>query len=196
MRAPGTDPALPTAGTGEYDWRGFLPFAGHAQAINPPSGLLLNWNNKPAADVGSADSNFAYGSVHRVELLRPALAARRKHTLAGVTGAMNAAATQDLHATDAWPAIRAVLRTGTAPSARAEAAVGLVDSWWGARASRLDRELDGTIDDPGAAVMDAAWPRLADAVMSPVLGPLVDRLARLTARSDDPAPNGSSFISG
>ncbi len=196
MRAPGTDPALPTAGTGEYDWRGFLPFAGHAQAINPPSGLLLNWNNKPAADVGSADSNFAYGSVHRVELLRPALAARRKHTLAGVTGAMNAAATQDLRATDAWPAIRAVLRTGTAPSARAEAAVGLVDSWRGAGASRLDRELDGKIDDPGAAVMDAAWPRLADAVMSPVLGPLVDRLARLTARSDDPAPNGSSFISG
>ncbi len=124
LRAPGTDPALPTAGTGEYDWRGFLPLAGHAQVVNPPSGLILNWNNKPAADVGSADSNFAYGSVHRVELLRPALAARRKHTLAGVTGAMNAAATQDLRATDVWPAVRAVLRTGNAPSARAEAAVG------------------------------------------------------------------------
>ena len=113
LRAPGTDPALPTVGTGEYDWRGFLPFAAHAQAVNPPSGLILNWNNKPAADVGSADSNFAYGSVQRVELLRPALAARRKHTLAGVTGAMNAAATQDLRATDVWPAIRAVLRAGT-----------------------------------------------------------------------------------
>jgi len=196
LRAPGTDPALPTGGTGEYDWRGFLPFAGHAQAINPPSGLILNWNNKSAADVGSADSNFAYGSVHRVELLRPALAARRKHTLAGVTGAMNAAATQDLRATDVWPAIRAVLRTGSAPSARAEAAVGLVDSWRVAGSSRLDRDLDGKIDEPGAAVLDAAWPRLADAVMSPVLGPLVDRLALLMGRSDDPGPNGSAYISG
>ncbi len=196
LRAPGTDPALPTVGTGEYDWRGFLPFAAHAQAVNPPSGLILNWNNKPAADVGSADSNFAYGSVHRVELLRPALAARRKHTLAGVTGAMNAAATQDLRTTDVWPAIRAVLRTGSAPSARAEAAVGLVDAWRGAGSTRLDRDLDGKIDDPGAAVLDAAWPRLADAVMSPVLGPLVDRLARLMGRSDDPGAGGSAYISG
>ena len=24
VRAPGTDPALPTAGTGEYDWKGYL----------------------------------------------------------------------------------------------------------------------------------------------------------------------------
>ena len=196
LRAPGTDPSLPTVGTGEYDWRGFLPFAAHAQAVNPPSGLILNWNNKPAADVGSADSNFAYGSVHRVELLRPALAARRKHTLAGVTGAMNAAATQDLRTTDVWPAIRAVLRTGNAPSARAEAAVGLVDAWRGAGSSRLDRDLDGKIDDPGAAVLDAAWPRLADAVMSPVLGPLVDRLARLMGRSDNPGAGGSAYISG
>ena len=31
------------------------------QAIDPPSGVILNWNNKPAADVGAADSNFAYG---------------------------------------------------------------------------------------------------------------------------------------
>ena len=59
-----------------------------------------------------------------------------------------------------WPVIRAVLQTGPAPSARAEAAAALLDGWRGAGSSRLDRELDGKIDDPGAAVMDAAWPRL------------------------------------
>ena len=196
LRAPGTDPALPTSGTGDSDWRGFLPFAGHARAINPPSGLILNWNNKPAADVGSADSNFAYGSVHRVELLRDTLGTKRKFSLAGVTGTMNAAATQDLRAMEVWPAIRAVLRTGTAPSARAEAAVSLVDAWRGVGASRLDRDLDGKIDDPGAAVLDAAWPLIGDAVMSPVLGPLVDRLARLMGRSNDAGPGGSAYISG
>ena len=44
--------------------------------------------------------------------------------------------------------------------------------------------------------MDAAWPRIADAVMAPVLGPLVDRLALLHGRSDDAGPSGSSYISG
>ncbi|MBM2822650.1 MAG: peptidase penicillin amidase, partial [Thermoleophilia bacterium] len=89
VRAAGTDPALPTLGTGDYDWRGFLPFAGHARGINPPSGVILNWNNKPAADVGAADSNFSYGSVHRVDLLTSAVAGRKKHTLVSVTAAMN-----------------------------------------------------------------------------------------------------------
>jgi acyl-homoserine lactone acylase PvdQ len=196
IRAAGTDSALPTIGTGEYDWRGFVPFAGHARAINPPSGLILNWNNRPAANVGAADSNFSYGSVHRVDLLRLAITGRKKHSLATLTGAMNKAATQDLRNVRVWPAIRNVLLTGGAPSARAEAAAGLLESWRSAGSSRLDRDLDGSIDDPGAAVMDAAWPRLADAVIAPVLGPLVDRLATLHGRSDDAGPGGSAYISG
>jgi len=52
------------------------------------------------------------------------------------------------------------------------------------------------VDDPGAAVMDAAWPRIADAVMAPVLGPLLVRLASLHGRSDDAGPGGSSYIAG
>jgi acyl-homoserine lactone acylase PvdQ len=196
IRAAGTDPALPTVGNGDYDWRGFVPFAGHAQGINPATGAILNWNNRPAANVGAGDSNFAYGSVHRNDLLRAAVAGRKKHSLATLTGAMNKAATQDLRAVRVWPIIRAVLQTGPAPSARAEAAAGLLDSWRVAGSSRLDRGLDGKVDDPGAAVLDAAWPRLADAVMSPVFGPLVGRLAALHGRSDDPSPGGSSYISG
>jgi hypothetical protein len=45
-------------------------------------------------------------------------------------------------------------------------------------------------------VLDAAWLRIADAVMAPVLGPLVPRLAALHGRSDDPGPGGSAYISG
>ena len=60
-------------------WRGFVPFAGHARAIDPPSAHDLNWNNRPAASVGAADSNFSYGSVHRVDLLAPP-SRRKKHS--------------------------------------------------------------------------------------------------------------------
>jgi acyl-homoserine lactone acylase PvdQ len=196
IRAPGTDSALPTVGTGDFEWRGFLPFARHAQGINPPSGAILNWNNRPAADVGAADSNFSYGSVHRVDLLRAAVAGRRRHSLATLTGAMSKAATQDLRVARVWPTIRAVLQTGPAPSARAEAAATLLDGWRTNGSSRLDRDGDGRIDDPGAAVMDVAWPRLADAVMRPVLGPLVDRLAQLHGRSEDAGPDGSAYLYG
>jgi acyl-homoserine lactone acylase PvdQ len=196
VRAPDTDPALPTVGTGEFDWRGYVPFSDHAQAVDPPSGVILNWNNRPAGGVGAADSNFGYGSVQRVDLLRAAVAGRKKHTLATLTGSMNKAATQDLRVARVWPAIHAVLQTGTAPSTRAEAAAGLLDSWGAAGSSRIDEDLDGKIDNPGAAVMDAAWPRLADAVLRPVLGPLVSRLAALIPPSDDANPDGSAYSAG
>src|SRR4029078_5960517 len=145
LRAPVPERALPTLATDDYDWRGFVPFAGHAQGINPSSGVIVNWNNRPAPNVGAADSNFSYGSVHRVDLLRSAVASRRKHTLATLTGAMNKAATQDLRVVRVWPIIKAVLQTGSAPSARAEAAAGLLDDWRLNGSSRLDRDLDGRV---------------------------------------------------
>lgn len=196
LRSPGTDPGLPTRGTGEYDWRGFLSFAGHPQAVNPPSGVILNWNNKPAGGFGAADSDFSHGSVHRVELLVGEIAKRRVHTLASVTAALNAAATRDLRVVQVWPAIKAVLDTGPAPSARAEVAASLVSAWRAAGGSRLDRDVDGRVDAPGAAILDAAWPGLADAVLGPILGPLVDRLAAVHPRSEDPGPRGSAYLDG
>ena len=59
IRAPGTDPSLPTIGTGEYDWRGFLTAKAHPQTINPASGAILDWNSKPAIGWGAADDNWS-----------------------------------------------------------------------------------------------------------------------------------------
>ena len=72
----------------------------------------------------------------------------------------------------------------------------VLQAWRRPGGSRLDRDLDGKIDDPGAAIMDAAWPKLADAVLRPVLGPLVDQLAQLMPRDDAPNPGGSSYLTG
>jgi acyl-homoserine lactone acylase PvdQ len=194
IRARGVDPSLPTLGTGRYDWRGFLPLRRHPHAINPRSGLLLNWNNKPAPGWGASDSDFAYGAAHRVELFR---GFGRRMRLPGVASIMNRAATEDMRVVELWPSIARVLASGPAPSARARAAAALVSAWRTRGSSRLDSDLDGKVDDPGAAVIDAAWPHIPDAVLRPVLGrSLTVAFGRLYARSADPGPGGDAFGAG
>lgn len=196
VRPAGVDPQLPTVGTGEFEWQGFAPPSAHAQAIDPSTGFIVNWNQRPAHGYGAADDNWAFGSVHRVDLLAMGVAAKKKHTVASVVSLMNKAATQDLRAVRLLPTIAAVLKGGAAPSARAQQMLGLMEAWAAKGASRLDRDLDGKVDDPGAAIMDAAWSKLANAATAPVLGALTERLAALMDRDDAPGPGGSSYISG
>jgi acyl-homoserine lactone acylase PvdQ len=196
VRAAGADGSLPTVGTGEYEWRGFLPARSHPQVVNPSSGAILNWNNKPATGFAASDDNWSFGSVQRVDLLRPGIAARRKHSLATVVSTMNRAATQDLRVVRVWPTIAEVLRRTPAPSMRAVSMYGQLQFWQSLGGSRIDRDLDGKVDHPGAAIMDAAWRKLADAAMAPAIGPLAERLGALEVWSDNASGDGSSFGSG
>jgi acyl-homoserine lactone acylase PvdQ len=180
QRDPRVDPRLPTLGTGGYEWKGFLPAAAHPQQVNSPRGALLNWNNKPAPGFGSADNNWSYGSLHRVGMLEAGIARRATHDLASVTGAMNAAATQDLRSVALTDPVSRLLRGGAAPSARAQRMLELLEAWRAGGSSRLDRDGDGAMDAGGApAIMDAFYPRLLDAVLTPALGPQVAELETL-----------------
>ena len=195
LRAPGVDPGLPTDGRGGFEWRGFLPARRHPQVINPKSGELVNWNNKPARGFPAADDQWGYGSIYRSDMLEAGLRKRRKHTLASVVSAMNAAATTDFRAAHVWPVVAQVLRKGglRPPSDRARRMYQLLNAWAARGASRLDRALDGKIDDPGAAIIDSAWPRIADAVLSPLLGPLVNSASGLGSSAGSPI---TQFIGG
>jgi acyl-homoserine lactone acylase PvdQ len=191
VRAPDVASGLPTDGSGAHEWRGFEPLTRHARGVNPKSGVILNWNNKPARGFSASDDNWSFGPVQRVQLLQAQVAKRKVHTLASLVGAMNAAATQDLRAVQILPTLARVL--GSAPSTFDGQLLALLQSWRAAGASRLDRNGDGKIDDPGAALMDAAWPLLADAVVRPRVGALTDRLKTLIAVDDPAKPHGSSY---
>ncbi len=65
----------------------------------------------------------------------------------------------------------------------------LLIGWRQHGGSRLDRNLDGEIDHPGAAIMDAVWPKIADAFMRSKLGPQLDELDSLFSRFNQP-PGG------
>ena len=189
-RAPGVDEGLPTDGQGKFEWRGFEKGSRNPHAILS-KGVLNNWNNKPARGFPAADDEWAYGSVSRINLLNDNTAKVGRHTLATLTGAMNAAATQDVRVMKFVPVLARLLKGGTPPSARASQMLALLEAWRAHGGSRLDRDLDGKIDDPGAAILDTAWNRLADAAMTPVLTkPLADQLsATLHPRFDAP-PGG------
>ena len=97
---------------------------------------------------------------------------------------MNAAATQDVRAIDTVPLLTRLLKGARPPNSQAAQMLALLVAWRKHGGSRLDLNLDGKIDDPGAAIMDAAWPKIADAFMKPELGSQLDELNSLFSRFD------------
>ena len=166
-RAPGLDRRLPTLGTGEYEWRGFLSEWEHPHGTGTPEGLLLNWNNQSAPGFMHGDDD-PYGSVHRVELFDQF---PQRVTLADDVSVMNRAATEDVRS-PVWPVVSQVLHGGPAPSPLAAQVVTLLDDWVRRDAPVLDADNSGQYDDAGPTVMNALWNPIADAVMRPVFGDL------------------------
>ena len=141
IRAAVVDPRLPVKGTGEYEWRGVISSAARPFQANPASGVLVNWNNRPAPGWGAADDNWSYGSTQRVRMLEAGIAKRGVHDLASVTSAMNAAATQDLRSVALTPVVDKLLRAHPAGATpRATRMLDLLVAWRAAGSSRLDRE--------------------------------------------------------
>jgi hypothetical protein len=155
---------------------------------------MVNWNNISAHGFGAADDAFGgNGSAARVDMLNDELKKQEsggKWTMAQVVSAMNGAATQDVRAIDTVPLLDKLLAGTTAPNPQAQQMLDLLDDWHDAGGSRLDSDLDGDIDDPGAAIMDASWTGIANALMRPRLGTaLSDELSTLFSRFDHP-PSG------
>jgi acyl-homoserine lactone acylase PvdQ len=195
LRPKSLDPGLPTDGTGKYEWRGFLSFEKHPHGIDPKGGTMVNWNNGAAHGFGAADNDWGRnGAAQRVDLLNKnldRLRSGKKWTLAQITSAMNAGATQDVRAIDTVPLLAKLLKGSKAPSPLAQQMLDLLVAWRAHGGSRLDVDLDGLIDDPGAAIMDGSWTGIANALMGPVIGPQLDELNSLFSRFD--APPGGQF---
>ena len=95
---------------------------------------------------------------------------------------MNGAATQDGRAVLVFPTVDAVLKGGAAPTPRAAQMLQLLEAWAAKGASRLDLNLDGKIDDPGAAIMDAVVEPLGRRRDDPGARPGARRAARGSPR--------------
>jgi acyl-homoserine lactone acylase PvdQ len=190
IRPKGVNPDLPVDGSGAFEWRGFLPQSRHPHVIDPKSGYIVNWNNKPAKGFPAPDNRWNEQSLQRVGLLTGELNRRPKQTLATVLASANAAATEDVRIVELWPTLKRMLDRGRAPSALDARIEATLQQWHDAGGSRVDANLDGVIDSPGAAIIDAAWKGLTNAGLCDRLGSALCRqLEGRNARYDQP-PGG------
>ncbi len=192
VRAKGVDPDLPRWGDAKYDWTGFLTTAQHPQGIDPPSGYIVNWNNKPAVGVYSADDMWGWGPVQRVLALSDRVKASMKAgklNTATLAGDMIDAATVDIRGAYVLPDMLAVV--GDDPALKQY--TDLLQSWMNSGAHRVDRARTGHYSDQAAiALMDTWYPLVAKEVLRPRLGGLVDSIP--TTLDDLPSKHtGSSF---
>jgi len=161
VRPKGVNMDLPVDGRGKYEWSGYLAASKHPYVINPATGYIVNWNNKPAKNFPAGDERWSENSLQRGQLLNNELARQDKQSLATMLSAANAAATEDVRIALLWPTLKKVLDKGTAPNALAASAVAQLQTWHEQGSSRVDANQDGKIDAPGAAIIDQAWQSIA-----------------------------------
>jgi len=196
LRHRHTQPDLPVWGTGQWEWRGRLSFAGTPKDISPAKGWITSWNNKHAPGFRESDSKYAYGPVQRVDMLDRGikrLKRRGKISLVDLVNVMGEAATTDLRGTHVLPwMLRAV---GKLKGSRSKTAVGLLKEWRRTGAHRRDKDQDGSYEHSAAvALMDEWWERALTAVFRPTLGDAYERIP--TTHHDAPGPLGSAFNGG
>jgi acyl-homoserine lactone acylase PvdQ len=188
-RADGVDWHLPRWADADYDWDGWVATAAHPQQVNPPSGYLVSWNNKPAPGWAAADDVWGYGPVHRSLAISDrvsALADGGGVTTPKLVAAVQDAATVDSRAFYTLPSLLDVIGDDDPELADA---VALLRGWVHRGAHRLDADRDGAYEEQAAiALFDSWWDSggTEDGVAQDVLrGTLGDLVGELPQRIDD-----------
>jgi acyl-homoserine lactone acylase PvdQ len=192
VRAQGVDPMLPTWGTGEWEWSGFMDFADQPHVVNPSQGWLVNWNNQPSDAWANGDTTH-WGPTHRVKILSKLmsrlLAGGDTASLSDVVDVIRKAATTDGDATLLGPKMIRRLKAGTGTKRDALAALA---EWIGNGGHRVDADRNNQQDFATAvAVWDTWYDRFARRVFNDELKGAYDLTIAI---SDDPrVNNGSSY---
>lgn len=178
----------------------------HPHTINPPSGFMANWNNKPAPQWSAADNNFGFGSVYRVMSLNDrieAALARGPATPVDIVNGMEDAGSVDLDGSKLVPPMLTVLDGGSL-SAEETQVVTILSNWVQSNdlgAHRREMATDPSRYDQGnaVAIMDALYPNLVYAIFDPWLGQhdapgnLYGHVFALKRLANAPGPLGSAY---
>jgi penicillin amidase len=168
IKPRGYDERLPFPGTGEAEWRGFLPVEQRPHSINPEQGWLANWNNVPSVGWTQGDipaRERALGPYHRNRLLSKAVA-RAHANGGGYEQARNVDRITGTHAQQRMVAAGPLRRAAEGATGDAKAVLDTIRRWNG---SYHVTDSEGTVD-PGVA----AWHQFANAALKIAFGKLYD----------------------
>lgn len=156
-RSPDLDPRLPTPGTGEYDWTGFLRAAEKPHTVDPRAGYLYVWNGKPTPDAGFRD-NWRRGKSYRTWVGHKLMATHPTVTPGDLRDFNRIIShwTFNRDGTDPRFFLPA-LKRAAAGRPVLEHAVGLIESW---DAEYRDGDGDGRYDAPGLIIFQE-WLKVA-----------------------------------
>lgn len=159
MRSPEVDLRLPTPGTGEFEWQGYIPKTRNPHVVNPSSGYIANWNNQPEpgwghGDMATTDVWGGWGADSRNTCLSQLAEAKQALSREDVKEIIKTIAFYDKRAINIKALLLEAVQDVKPKSAAAEEALRLVAQW---DHINLDANRDGLVDHPGAAIFDRWW---------------------------------------
>jgi penicillin amidase len=159
-RSAKANPLFPAPGTGEYEWQGFHPAAQNPHVINPATGIIANWNNKPAKNWPNGDLGGVFGGAagwgvdHRVTLLTDSVKGKERISVDDLKKMIQDITFGHLWAQRFKPFLLDVLKRNMNADPRIPIAFEILASWddtWS------DANDDGVYDHPGLSIFNAWW---------------------------------------
>lgn len=159
-RSGKVNPLLPTPGTGEYEWEGFHPTGQNPHVINPGTGIITNWNNKPAKDWHNGDLSGVFGGAaawgidHRVTLFTESVKGKEKISLDDLKKLIKDSTVGHPYAQRFKPFLLDVLKRNMKADPRIPDALKILSSW---NDTWSDANDDGLYNHPGLSIFNSWW---------------------------------------
>ncbi len=174
IRPTGIDLRLPTPGSGEYEWLGFLTPEEHPQIINPESGFVVNWNNKPAPDFNNGDltsifSWTCWSEDHRSFNLDRLIREKTPISVQDLADTIHEISDAELQAYAVKDFLLEALADSTDP--KLMKVKNLLASWDN---QRSDQDHDGYYDSVGLTIFQEWWQIVNREVFGDILGQYMD----------------------
>ena len=162
IRPRDQDFRLPANGDGSMEWLGFHSTLTNPHLLNPASGLIANWNNKPQPAYHNTDFMY-WSTVDRLREIDDQLAAPARLSVDDLWGAIRGTSYTDVTARY----LQTLLRTyrGAWPAgSKADQAAGILIAWNGHTANP-----DTARAEPGYLLHRAVMAQLLEALFAPIM---------------------------